>query len=250
MSSIPLFANSIWFTWLAISGNYTAFVHPRFGKFIWMAALILAVIGCAQLHEAISIWRRNSRRDVSRTRLALPLLLSVPALVGLTWPADELSPSASENRAYAFDRVASPPNTQADRGADYEQNTTVNIKVTNDTFVAVCDALWENPDEYLGRTIEAIGFIYADNKLPNRNFVLGRYIITCCAADASVIGMLCRYGEAHEPIPRPNTWVRVRAKVERGLYGDHPLGILAISDIRETKKPREAYVYQSGVTLD
>jgi len=42
---------------------------------------------------------------------------------------------------------------------------------------------------YVGEQANVVGFIYHDERLNAGQFMLGRFVITCCAADAFAIGM-------------------------------------------------------------
>ena len=78
--------------------------------------------------------------------------------------------------------------------------------------------------------------------LTNNTFALGKYVINCCAADASFTGFIVRYDKNKV---KNNTWYEIDGILESGIDGEG-YKILEINavNIREIDaKDEEQYVY-------
>jgi uncharacterized repeat protein (TIGR03943 family) len=69
----------------------------------------------------------------------------------------------------------------------------------------------DRPQKYDGKTVEFTGQVLKPGKLAAGSFVLGRQVMTCCAADTQYMGLLCRYKGADSI--RNEAWIRVKAEI-------------------------------------
>lgn len=100
----------------------------------------------------------------------------------------------------------------------------------------------EHPARYNGRTVHVKGQAFNMDKLPKRSYMLGRYAMTCCAADVGGIGFICRYITKR---PMAEDWVYVTAKCEAAyseLHGREAITLIEI-DEQPAQKPEEELVY-------
>ena len=85
-------------------------------------------------------------------------------------------------------------------------------------------ALWyrdlsENMHAYDGKTVTFLGMVTKNDRLPKHSFVIGRQIMTCCEADMTFLGFICKAREARNLENRQ--WVKVRAKIEYEEWQDY-----------------------------
>lgn len=86
--------------------------------------------------------------------------------------------------------------------------------------------LHENPDAQLGRRVETEGMVYHGPEVPEGHFVLFRFAITCCVADAQPVAVLVRHASAD--LVEIDSWVRVRGLLDRlEVEGEESLRIQA-----------------------
>ena len=55
------------------------------------------------------------------------------------------------------------------------------------------DDIRMNPEKYIDVKLEIHGFICKENYLEKNQFILGRVIMTCCAADSRIVGIVGEY---------------------------------------------------------
>lgn len=74
-------------------------------------------------------------------------------------------------------------------------------------------------ERYEGKTVEFTGMVLKTPDFPKNYFVPGRMAMTCCEADMTFIGYVCKAREARHLETRQ--WVRVRAKVAYEYWQDY-----------------------------
>lgn len=93
---------------------------------------------------------------------------------------------------------------------------TGSILLQDDNFSAGYDEIYDNRDDYYGREIEFSGFVIT-NGIREGQFLLGRNVMWCCAADAFYIGFLViPQGER----PPADSDIRIKGVLEPALYTD------------------------------
>ena len=112
------------------------------------------------------------------------------------------------------------------------------IKASN--YTNILKATHENINNYIGVKIHFTGYVYRVLDLKDNQFVLARDMIISSNYQAVVVGFLCEYDKAKNF--NDDTWVEITGEITKGDYhGDMP--IVKITNIQETNKPSEEYVY-------
>ncbi len=75
------------------------------------------------------------------------------------------------------------------------------------------------PSRYEGKTVEFTGMVLKSPEFPKNYFVPGRMAMTCCEADMTFIGYVCKSKEARKL--ETKQWVRVKAKVAYEFWQDY-----------------------------
>jgi len=92
------------------------------------------------------------------------------------------------------------------------------------------------PDEIAGKLVSVEGLVFKQNGQNNR-FMLIRFLITCCAADATPLGIEVVYSQTEQL--KQDTWVKVY--VQGNFEKDKPQ--IIAEDIKKTLKPADLYLY-------
>lgn len=80
------------------------------------------------------------------------------------------------------------------------------------------DAL-DNRERYEGKVVEFTAMVLKAPEFPRNYFVPGRMAMTCCEADMTFLGFICKAREAHTL--ETGTWVKVRAKIAYEFWQDY-----------------------------
>ncbi|WP_027700787.1 TIGR03943 family putative permease subunit [Metaclostridioides mangenotii] len=114
------------------------------------------------------------------------------------------------------------------------------IIVFHDEFSQWFNEIYMNIDNYIGFKISIKGFVYKDLEMDEDEFVPARLMMTCCVADLSPCGFVCKYNKASEL--EADTWVTVEGtiiKKERNGIEDPQIDVNNIS----SAEPTEDYIY-------
>jgi len=163
------------------------------------------------------------------------VFICIPLIIGLTVPAKPLSASAIANRGISASAPLSPGgSTQAvtfDKPSD-QRSILDWVKLFN---------YQSDLSSVLGQKADVIGFVYHDPRLPAGQFMVSRFVITCCVVDAFAIGMVVETKGAETP--PENTWVRVKGPVQSTNLGGHPMALIAADSIQDAPPPAQPYLF-------
>jgi uncharacterized repeat protein (TIGR03943 family) len=162
------------------------------------------------------------------------VLVATPLIVGLALPARPLGSSAIANRG----TNTSAPLTAGD-AAPMQLDLVSTDRNVLDWVRAFNYA--DDPAEYAGQAADVIGFVYHDDRLAQGQFLVSRFAVTCCSADATAIGMLVSWPEAEAL--EINTWVRVRGPVAVGTFAGRPIPLVAAEALEGVEPPAQPYLF-------
>ena len=97
------------------------------------------------------------------------------------------------------------------------------------------------PTPYLGQTAKVTGFVYHDPRLQANQFIVSRFVITCCAADASAIGMIVTWDQSSSL--KESAWIEVKGPVQSAELGGQPIPLIQAVLVQPVQQPQEPYLY-------
>ena len=115
------------------------------------------------------------------------------------------------------------------------------INVNSKNFVFSLDEILDNPDKYVGREIEITGFVYKDKTLKENEFIVGRFIMVCCAADLQIAGLGCE-GTNLEAYPN-DTWIKIKGKIKNDTSDGTADPVIVVEHMEKDLNPDTSYVY-------
>ncbi|QHZ57230.1 TIGR03943 family protein [Brevibacillus sp. NSP2.1] len=102
--------------------------------------------------------------------------------------------------------------------------------------------------DFAGKQLETLGFVYREPGLGDKQFVVARFSVTCCTADASVFGILVESEDAGKWAK--DSWVKVQGKLELRQVDGYDMLVLKDAKIQAVKAPKDPYVYYSYEAAD
>ena len=103
--------------------------------------------------------------------------------------------------------------------------------------------VYPEPDAYTGQKVKVKGFVVHPPELPPEYFLLSRFVITCCAADAYPVGLPVKLTENRGAYP-PDTWLEVEGQMlTENLAGNRQLTIQASLPPKKIPEPKNPYEY-------
>lgn len=119
-----------------------------------------------------------------------------------------------------------------------EANNIANIH--SNQYTNILEEVYNNVDTYVGQKISFTGYIYRLYDMKENEFVLARDMLINSDSQSVVVGFLCTSDNAKNF--KDGTWVNVSGSIVKGYYHNQ-IPVIEISEITETQKPEDAFVY-------
>jgi putative membrane protein len=224
------------------SGRIGLYINRRSIPIVLLAALGLVILAQVvfQARARHSLTDANQVEDEQDPAHAAPgranlIWLVIPIVIGLVIPARPLGAGALVNRGIntASALVARSGETTSALDLPAPQR---NVLDWIRAFQAAADPLSLN-----GELAEVTGFVYHDRRLPPGQFMLGRFTITCCVADAMAVGMVVRWADS-AALPE-NRWVTVRGPVQVLELEGQKVPMISAEKVELIPEPEQPYLY-------
>lgn len=232
------FGGGVVLLFLAISGKYLAYVAPRICPFLIVGAAILFCMGIFSIPQI--------KHFQHHIHMAHCLLLVIPILLLVLPHSTAAQTAAAPSAGLATTVAKSMPSAAA---VPQEEKTKISgldsahkrITVKNEEFYSWISELTGNLDKYTGYTVVMTGYVYKDPQfVSSGEFVPARLLMTCCTADLSPIGLLCKYAKAAS-LPE-KSWVTVEGTLIKGSFQGSPDPQLQVTKVTKAQ-PVNDYVY-------
>jgi uncharacterized repeat protein (TIGR03943 family) len=225
-----LIALSLFLLQATLRGQLGLYIHQRFQFLTYLAIAGLFLIGLVALFA--SFHRPSSPGHYHNPSAFELALLSLPVLIGLLIPVKPLGAAAIESKGINTALGNQPGETIAFEPAADERN----ILDWNRIFNSEQDL-----SPYLGENAKVTGFIYHDPRLPKGQFLVSRFILVCCAADAFAIGMVVSWPDAADLVQ--DAWVKVSGPVQTTEIDGQRLPLIQAEKVEGVEKPDNFYLY-------
>lgn len=93
-----------------------------------------------------------------------------------------------------------------------------------------------------GFEVDVVGFVAHAPQTPAGYFLLARFVVSCCVADAVPVGMLVEYPTARQP--EQDRWVKVTGRVQVRLVQGLATPVIVGRTVEEVAKPDQPYIYR------
>jgi len=228
---------------LVIIGCILFFLHPRMVKFVYFALTVLLILTISQLFHLYKTYKKSKYEPIKWGHI----IYLVPLVLALFRPTYLSAEMLANKHISLGERPVTFQNDLWEDLADDEEDYIPPMMLINDEFLRVVDDLQMNLVSRVGTEVELVGFVFKTPTLSEKQFVVARLLITCCTADAGVVGILV---EGERGITyTSDTWVRVVGRVEKHVYTDSQMGYelelpkLMIVSIEEIEPLPTPYIY-------
>jgi putative membrane protein len=224
-------------------GSVLLYINQRFVWLVVMAAIGLIILSQVALQnrkaEQANDEHGEHDHDHDHTHETVSgwnlWWLALPVLLGLLVPARPLGASALATRGITINAPLNARGSSTSISLDLPPGER-SVLDWNRTINYASD-----PYQYNGDLADVTGFVYHDPRLEDGQFLVGRFTITCCVADAFAIGMVVHWPDAVD-LP-DNTWVRVQGPIEVSeTDGQRTPSIWALS-VESIPEPPQPYLY-------
>jgi putative membrane protein len=199
----------------------------------WTLFILVFVIGLMRVNQLAKDGAQEHHQPADIPSAAL-ILLSIPLILGIFVPAQPLSAASLNTRGMSLSAPSS-----------LEQGAVTTMEIAPDDRTVLDWVKIFNYEQdlspYLGASANVVGFIYHDPRLENGQFMVGRFIITCCAADAFAIGMAVNWPEGEGL--SDNTWVNVKGTVGVLTIDGQKVPVINAQEVITVDAPAQPYLY-------
>lgn len=235
---------SFYFYQLTYTGKLSYFIHPKMFKYCYFAIFALALMAVYQLS---SVFLGSSHVKVKYGYLLFIFIL----FVGFVIDPRGLNAQAALNRGISsLDRRVVTGDTKEE---NIEQKSPIkrrprgSIEVNDKNYMEILNDIHNNLEDYQGKEISVDGFVYKEASFNSNTFVAARMLVNCCAADAEVVGYLCRYD--NKANFSKEQWIKVtgvidKAEIEDGDRGKKVVPVIDVTKITKINEPENKYVYE------
>ena len=198
----------------SITGQYKLLIHPNYFLLVFVSSICLLLLGI--FRSLLLINSPKIPTDKSEHITLFPpgfgsVLLLIIAIAGWLIPPSVLTSTTALQRGVTNSLPATHSQPQA-----FTTSTKPEERSLID-WVRTLNA-YPEPDAYQGQPVNITGFVVDLPELPDNYLLLSRFIITCCAVDASPIGIPIQLDNIQEKY-EPDTWLEVRGKMTTATVG-------------------------------
>lgn len=242
------------------------YVHPRMAAFVQMALWILGLMTLYQASETFTAKvRKYPPFRLGYFMMVLPLLFAFSGPAGalstrlagqkpvqlgagtsgipldprILWesPADpseeQAAPKSEQPLAEPAPQPSSSPSPSPIPSA---------LSFTEEAFIESLMKIHEDMEAHLGQRIALTGFIYRIGSFGPQEFVIARYLVSCCIADAQVVGLYAVYSDIEQK--SPFVWIRAEGVLDQIEFQGEQIPILRVEHIEEIPAPENPYLYR------
>lgn len=233
--SAVLLCMGIYAAFLIFSGTLANYINTRFAWLTTIAVILFLMIGGMSVFVLIrgkqpSTYTPDS--DYEHTGLSWNALMigAIPLFIALFIPAQPLGVEAVSGGVSLNPVGIGSVDTFTQNPLD--RNILDWLRLFNET---------DSPAVFDGEEVEIIGFVYREPSYGSNQFMVARFSLSCCVADAFAIGLPV---ELDAPLEFDDgEWVRVRGILQAGQFDGNNVPIIIPATVEPVDAPENPYLY-------
>lgn len=223
-----------------LDGSLGYYINLRYG---WLTTV---AIGCLALLGAVLLAAALRRERGAGGRAAVPWLgvglLVVPVALALI-PPRPLGTDAMATRTVELGAMPAAAGRAVSAEtvlADVEEAAP---RTVLDWLVLFQRAEIRSDDlsRFAGQAARVRGFVYRDERFPAGSFLVSRFLLSCCVADAAPIGLAVRWPDAD--FLEDDAWVWVDGEFAVETFLDERVPVLIAGAVTPAEQPAQPYLY-------
>ena len=194
---IVLILLDISIVYLLFTGKMNFYIGEKMIKYSYTSILMITILVIVQFKNVFTS-KGNSNIKTKLVPIILTLILGTISInTQETFKHNELNKELKGSSTSRID-IKSLYEHESDYNAIENENNKQDILIVNENNPMVLEDIRVNPKKYIGRKLEIHGFMCKENYLNKNQFIIGRMIMTCCAADSKVVGIIGEYDKAYD----------------------------------------------------
>jgi putative membrane protein len=232
LKGLVLIGLALFLTNSIVNGTLLFYINRRFAWLTWVAAILLLLMAFAYRQAGQDEHQRHGHAQGDEGWWIALILVALPLLLGILVPPRPLGARAAEMRGV---NVAGPglgENESVLTRAAGERNILDWLRA----FGAADD-----PAAFAGQEATVTGFVYREEVFAADQFMVSRFVVTCCVADAAVLGLLVSWPNSLD-LPL-DTWVEVHGTFRLSQGAEEAMPMLQADRVMPTMAPAQPYLY-------
>jgi putative membrane protein len=242
LKGLILIGFALFLTNSIMNGTLLFYINRRFAWLTWVATVLLVLIAFAyqrttrvrhrQDQDHGDVHHHHDHCQGSESVWTALALVALPLLLGVLVPPQPLGAQAVGGREVNTDGV----------GLDNDEAVLARAATERDIldWLRAFSAA-ENPAALSGQEARVVGFVYRDDTFTDELFMVSRFVVSCCVADATAVGLIVSWpGSRGLPL---DSWVEVHGVFQQAQLEGELGPILVADDVRPTNPPNQPYLY-------
>ncbi len=228
-----------------VNGTLFFYINQRFVGFTLVAVFGLILVGLSYRYERQKPAEQHDHEHSNehdhhdhdhRLSWGSALLIALPIVLGILVSPQPLGASALTNR-----EINSGLNTLNTPGIAREASEKSSIeKNVMDWWKTFRSAPNPNTD-LAGQAVDVIGFVYHEPQFGKDHFMVARFVVSCCVADASALGLAVQWPPS--ATLKNDQWVEIKGKLAAGNLANWQLPVLVAQSVTPVAVPNQPYLY-------
>ncbi|AWK51882.1 TIGR03943 family protein [Clostridium beijerinckii] len=201
------FDEFLWFTvlilldlyiiYLVFTGKMEFYIGAKMIKYSYITIIMISIISIFQFKNVFTS-RGNSNIKIKLLPIVLTLLLGVISINKQEmFKHIELNNELKDSKVSNIDMKYLYEH-ELDYSSIQNENNKQELLTVNEDNPMLLEDIRVNPEKYIGRNIEIHGFVCRESYLNKNQFIVGRIVITCCAADSKIVGIIGEYNKSND----------------------------------------------------
>ncbi|MBA4541651.1 MULTISPECIES: TIGR03943 family protein [Thermoactinomyces] len=263
-----LIGNAIMLLYLLVTKNIDLFINPRLKWLVAISIFLLLVLGLIQL------WNLKEK-DIHRTGFWGYGFVIFPLFMFFLFPPKVLDGSIANHKMFTYlssqpdqkvlTKSQSDQNNDGKNSTDKGQSETLSdgqesweaqykkeaaelvkmpvITFNDQNYFERLNVILLYPEKFKGKKIRTMGFVYRDESFKSNQFVPGRMAVSCCVADAAVVGILAE--DNHADSLKKDRWVEVEGTLKTEKIEGEITPVIKVESVKFVSPPKNPYIYPS-----
>jgi len=237
--TVLLLGFSAYFAYTIASGNLNYYINLRFAWLSYVAVVIFGALGLSNLWALRDVTgyaasRVNGGHADRRPSFATLLMVAIPLTLGTaTVLTDNVQP-------LGIDAINNGVSLSSNFGGGMSiaQKDPLTRDVLDWSRVFSGE---ESPSVFNGQPAKLLGFIYTEPSYPDGRFMVARFTMSCCVADASALGLPAAY-EGLDSL-KAGDWVTVEGTFQTETFLGKQVPVLQVAKLETIDAPQQPYLY-------
>ena len=235
LKALILLGLGVYFSLLIITGNLTNYINIRFAWLAYIGAVGFLTLGIWSVRGLLKPHHHDEHEHHDHHHMPLSWsalgIVAIPLLIATFVPSQPLGAEAVSG-GISLEPI-SGVNVAASFSIPPEDRNILDwLRTFNQT---------ENPAELDGLPVKVIGFVYREAGMEATQFMVARFTLSCCVADALAIGLPVELDNAAEFAD--GIWVQIEGELQAGQFRGDLMPTIRPTSIEEIEAPKNPYLY-------